>query len=226
MRFLTVLIAVVVLLGCKKKEIPKPPERVQLVFPEKNSECTTGEDISVTTSQVEFRWQAANNTNMYELRVTDINTNTTQTINTASPSAKLPLLKGDQYSWMVTSKNSEVVQTVVSETWRFYNAGFETSYAPFPAEIVNPKMGANIFKDRNNEVELRWMGEDIDEDIKEYEIYLSTENPPENLVSTLDMNAVSEKVIVVANTIYFWRVLTKDNEGNSSDSGVFEFKVH
>jgi len=62
MRFLPILILVMVLLGCKKKEQPKPPESAQLVFPEKNSECTTGVDINNTTSQVEFRWQASANT--------------------------------------------------------------------------------------------------------------------------------------------------------------------
>jgi hypothetical protein len=31
---------------------------------------------------------------------------------------------------------------------------------------------------------------------------------------------------VVANTTYYWKVITRDTKGNTSDSGVFEFKTN
>lgn len=211
-------------LGCKKKENPKPPESSTLVYPVKNSECTTGNNLNALTSEVEFKWGAAVNTDTYELRATNLNTSTTQTITTSSTSAKLPLAKGAPFSWVVVSKNESVLETASSESWRFYNSGFNTSYAPFPAEIIAPEEGASILRDDNNEIELSWSGSDVDNDIVSFEIYISTENPPEELAFTTN-SANATKVLVVESTIYFWRIITKDSEGNSSDSGVYDFRV-
>ncbi len=214
-----------IMIGCGGKDSPKLPESALLVFPLKNSECTTGESLNETTSQIEFQWQSANHTDLYELRVTNLNTGLTQIVNTESISAKLSLEKGTPYSWDVTSKNSKVDDTVISETWRFYNAGPQTTYAPFPAEIIAPKSGASVFRDINNEVLLEWSGADVDNDISGYEIYFSSETPPATLIASPSAGSSEIKVSVVANTIYYWRVITKDREGNTSDSGIFEFKA-
>lgn len=227
MRYISVLIVAIVLLGCSSgDEEPKPmPESVQLIFPERNSECTTGEDISVTTSQVEFRWQAASNTETYELVVTNLNNGNKQDVTVTETRAKVPILKGTPYSWVVISKNSAVLETATSASWNFYNSGYESTYAPFPAEIVAPKMGATAFIDSNNELELSWTGADVDGDIDGFEIYFGTENPPENLAFSTDSNGTTRKVSVATNTVYYWKVVTRDLEGNTSDSGVFEFKA-
>jgi len=225
MRFLSVLIITLLLFSCKDEEPSLPPESVQLVFPERNSECTTGVDITATTSEVEFIWQAANNTESYELIVTNLNNNNKQDITVTTTQAKLPIQRGTPYSWVVISKNSSVLESATSPTWSFYNAGFQSTYAPFPAEIVAPKMGASALIDNNNEVELRWTGADVDNDIEGYEIYVSSENPPETLLASPDAGTLSVQVSAMPNTIYYWRVISKDSEGNSSDSGVFEFRA-
>ncbi|MCP4977302.1 MAG: hypothetical protein GY931_14185 [Maribacter sp.] len=225
MRTIILLLFGVLLIGCKKKSNPKPPEIATLVFPNKNSECTTGSDLNQTTSEVEFIWMASDHTETYELRVTNLNTNITQTMTTAALSAKLPIAKGEPFSWFIRSRNTKVTETAVSETWRFYNAGFQTTYAPFPAELIEPKNGTSIFKDINNEVTLEWHGADIENDIVGYELYFSTTTPPETLIASPSFNINSEKVSVTSNTDYFWKVITMDSEGNSSDSGIFVFKV-
>lgn len=226
MRFLSIIIISVVLLGCKKKEAPKPPESVQLIYPEKNSDCTTGLDINATTSEVEFRWQTANNSEIYELIVTNLNNGNKQDFKGLTAVTKtVPITKGTPYSWVVISRNSAVLETASSDSWNFYNSGFESAYTPFPAEVLTPKMGTSIFKDINNEVDLIWLGADLDNDIEGYDIYFSTENPPENLVSSNDADSPSVKVTVITNTVYYWRIITRDSEGNTSDSGVFEFRA-
>jgi len=225
MRFIKVFLITILIIGCKKKEAPKPPESVNLVFPDKSSECTTGQDISSTSSQVEFRWQAANNTETYELIVTNLNNGNKQDISTQSTSAQLPLEKGAPYSWVVISKNSKVLQTTSSETWQFYNAGFETTYAPFPALILEPKMGTSVFKDINNDITLAWVSADVDNDIVSFDLYFSTTNPPETLLASFGSDVGDTKVPVSADTVYYWKVITKDSENNTSDSGVFEFRA-
>jgi len=72
---------------------------------------------------------------------------------------------------------------------------------------------------------LDWSGADVDDDISEYNVYFSLTNPPEALLATLDKDNTSINTSVASNTVYFWRVVTTDEEGNSSDSGVYEFKV-
>ena len=225
MRTVILLLFGVLLIGCKKKSSPKPPEIATLVFPNKNSECTTGRSLNQISSEIEFKWMASDHTESYELRVTNLITNTTQTISTAAISAKLPIVKGEPFSWFVRSLNSKVTETAFSETWRFYNAGFQTTYAPFPAEVIAPKNGASVFKDINNEVTLEWNGADVENDIVGYELYFSTTSPPETLIASPIASQNTEKVSVISNTSYYWKVITKDSEGNSSDSGIFVFKI-
>ncbi|MFX0555656.1 hypothetical protein ACOCEA_02605 [Maribacter sp. CXY002] len=212
-----------VFFGCKKKSAPKPPEQALLVFPEKNSECTTGVDLDANTSQVEFRWQQADNVQTYELRVANSNTGTVQTISTSSTTARLPLTKGQSFSWVVRSRNNQVEQSVSSEMWHFYTAGSRTTFAPFPAEIISPKMSEKIFKDINNEIELSWTAADLDNDISGYKVYFSNENPPNTLVAALPNNSFSYKVTVLSGSVYYWSILTEDEEGNVSNSGIYSF---
>lgn len=226
MRYISlVIILFVTITSCKKKNSPKPPGQVQLIFPDRNSECTTGQSLNAETSQVEFRWGEGANVQTYELRVTNINTGTVQTITTASTSARLPIAKGEPFSWFVRSKNNEVPETVSSEIWNFYNAGSITTFAPFPADILSPRMSENVFKDVNNEITLSWSASDLDDDILEYEVYVSVETPPGNLIGTLPEDETTLKVSVAPNTVYYWSVITIDEEGNGTNSGIYSFKV-
>lgn len=226
MRFIfLVLCTCTILLGCKKKRSPKPPEAVQLIFPEQNSECTTGISLGQEKSQVEFDWSAADNTETYELRVTNTNTGTVQTIVSSNTTASLPLEKGGQFSWLVRSRNSQIEESVSSEIWSFYNAGSRTTFAPFPAEIISPTSSENVFKDINNEVTLSWATADLDNDIISCEVYFSVETPPTDLIRTVPPSISSIKVSVTSDTVYYWSVVVIDSEGNKSNSGVFNFKV-
>lgn len=225
MRRILWLIAGLALLGCKK-DSPQPPSVAKLLFPDRNSECTTGVPLGNTnSSRVEFRWQAAANTETYELSVTNLNTNVSQNISTSATSASLPLEAGAPFSWRVISRNSQTPQPGISESWLFYNAGSQTSYAPFPAEIIMPKSGASVFRDISNEVTLNWAGADVDNDIVGYEVYFDTVSPPQVLLASLGAGTNSIKVGVLVDTLYYWKVVTIDSEGNRADSGVYAFKA-
>ncbi len=224
MRIIPLIFIAILLLGCKKNDPPQVPDATSLIFPEQSSECTTGIELNSTTTEVEFRWQTANNTDTYELRVTDVMANTSQRIEVATQSAKLPLQKGALYSWQVATKNDDVQEIVLSENWQFYNAGAQTTYAPFPAAINAPNSGTSVNRNANNQVALNWSGADIDNDIIEYEVYISTENPPVDLLQTLNASTTILNVDVTSNTLYYWKVITRDSEGNTSDSGIFDFR--
>ncbi len=224
MRVFSLVLVGMLLFGCKK-DAPKPPEAVLLSLPAKNSECAPVQTSSESANVVRFAWFAGDHVETYELRVTNLITGTTQTKITKLLTETLPLQKGTPFSWVVVSKNTQVQETATSQKWMFYNPGSQTSYAPFPAEIVSPKLSESVFKDINNEVTLEWSGSDIDNDIAGYDLYFSTETPPATLINTLASGSSKEKVSVSSKTVYYWKVVTKDENGNSSDSGIFSFKV-
>src|SRR6056297_658684 len=216
----------VLLVSCGGDDGPPPaPEGAALVFPEENSECTTGTDINQTSTQVTFRWMASNNTENYTLSVTNLNTNVPQNISTASTSASLTITKGTPYAWSVTSRNSNSDQVASSPTWLFYNAGSQTTYTPFPAQLVNPLSGATVQMDIANEVLLEWSGADVDNDIESFEVFFSETNPPTTSVGITNASAMEIPVGVESGNVYYWRVVTTDLEGNTSISGVFDFRV-
>jgi len=76
-----------------------------------------------------------------------------------------------------------------------------------------------------NEVELRWTGADVEDDIETYEVYFSASSADE--VTLVQSGAETTYVAtgLVSQGVYYWKVVTIDSQGNSSDSGVFDFKV-
>jgi hypothetical protein len=104
----------------------------------------------------------------------------------------------------------------------FYNEGPGIeNYAPFPADVVAPKRGAQV--ENTGTVSLEWTGSDVDNDIDEYEVFFGTVNPPTN--SLVTTTSTTTNTSVNANTVYYWYVVTTDVAGNTSTSETFEFKV-
>lgn len=220
------MVALVLMLACGKDDPPPAPEAVLLVFPEENSECTTGNSLGENLSQVTFRWNASKNTDQYVLSVINLNTNIPQNVSTSTTSANLTIAKGTPFSWNVSSRNNASDEVAVSDTWLFYNAGSQTTYAPFPARLVSPKSGSTVLKNSSNQVLLQWNGSDVDNDLASYEVLFSASNPPTTSIGTT--NAATRQLLasVVSGTVYYWKVISTDAEGNTSESGVFEFRVY
>ena len=198
------------------------PSATTLIFPENNKECTEGFVLNGTQSAVTFQWNASQNTDSYNITVTNLNTNSSATSFSEVPEKTLTLLRGTPYEWFVISKSNGTSETAKSATFRFYNqgAGIE-NYAPFPANAISPKRGVTIANTTN--VDLQWSGEDIDNDIENYEVLFGTDSNTLNSLGIITTNTVN--VPVSSGTIYYWLVITKDNEGNTSKSEVFQFRV-
>jgi len=198
------------------------PKAASLVFPLKDAECNQGEILSDTESKVPFEWNAAEFANKYTVSLTNLETNTTETFDTDKTLLDIILLRGKPYSWKVISKSNSTMQTGTSEVWKLYNAGPGVeNYAPFPAELISPKMGLTI---NTTNTDLKWRGSDADNDIEEFKVYMDVINPPVKLIATQNRSDISN-VALEANTIYYWQVETTDKHGNSTKSSVFEFKT-
>ncbi|CAM3457425.1 hypothetical protein ZORO111903_01895 [Zobellia roscoffensis] len=225
MRILAFMVLGVVLFSGCKKDSPKAPEKVDLIAPAKNSECTPVQSDGDSSSIVRFTWGASDFTESYVLHVTNLTTGTVQSKNTTNTIETLSLTKGTPFSWVVESKNSEITNSTSSDSWLFYNPGSQISHVPFPAELTFPVQGSTAFKDVNGQIELKWSGNDLDDDIESYGVYFSDENPPTTLLRTTDAGVKELTVGVTSNKVYFWKVVTTDAEGNISTSAVSEFKT-
>lgn len=225
-RKIPILALLALIASCSGDDGPPPiPEGASLIFPEQNSECTTGTSLNNELSHVTFQWEASKNTDRYTLSVVNLDTNVPQTVSTTSTSASLSIAKGTPFSWSVISRNNKSEQLASSETWLFYNAGEQTSYAPFPAQLLGPGSGSTVQKNLADQVVLSWQGADVDGDIENFQVFFSQTSPPTAWVGTTDAQTMQFPVDVESTLIYYWKVMTTDAMGNSSDSGIFEFRV-
>ncbi|MEL6976933.1 MAG: hypothetical protein AAGL29_16335, partial [Bacteroidota bacterium] len=61
-------------------------------------------------------------------------------------------------------------------------------------------------------------------DILKYDIYFGTVSPPEIFLENLVENRLDNITVQSGNT-YYWRVLTRDAQGNASKTVVHTFEV-
>ncbi|WP_405410932.1 hypothetical protein [Maribacter sp. Asnod1-A12] len=195
---------------------------VTLVFPENNSECTEGDSLNDTESTITFMWEEGVNVDNYEVTVRNLNTNNINTVNASTNEKAISLTKNTPYEWYVVSKAAGSDQAPSSAKWQFYNAGTGVeNYAPFPATAVSPTRGQTV--STAGTITLEWNANDVDNDIVDYEVLFSTSNNPTENIANTSQNTTT--ATISSGQTYFWRVITKDEAGNSSKSDVFDFKV-
>ncbi|MEX2232328.1 MAG: hypothetical protein WD824_09220 [Cyclobacteriaceae bacterium] len=222
--------ALLFLLSCGE-DTPDPvvvtsgiPAKVILIFPLENSECNEGTDISPTESTVRFEWKTAENADEYELVVANLESDDLNAYTTTETTLLVVLQRATPYAWYVISRSNDLDSSAHSSVWKFYNSGDGVkSHAPFPAEIISPKMAESI-NSPSGTITLDWEGNDIDNDIIGYDVKLGTTNPPELFEENLTPSILAG-VSVDKNTVYYWSITTYDAAGNLSSTAVFQFVV-
>lgn len=225
---IVILCLSVVLFGCKDTTDDGPvipdgqdtPTGVMLVFPHEDSLCNEGENPTPTQSTVFFEWMPNNNAENYTLHIENLSTGTMSQYETVDFIYPVTIQRPESFRWHVTYEYQGEIKE--SALWNFYNAGPGVqTYAPFPAEITSPDMAQNVSS--TTSITLHWSGSDVDDDIASYDVHFGTENPPG--LNTSDISAEQLTVAVAPGNIYYWSIVTKDAEGNSSNSGVYQFRV-
>ncbi|RKD17136.1 hypothetical protein BCY91_03050 [Pelobium manganitolerans] len=227
-RIFYIIIAITTLTACKKtkKQIveDKKPTSAALVTPASNSVCFSGQVVSSTTTSVTFNWQAANNTDSYELVLTNLFSKAVTRKATTENKLILELDRQTPYAWYVISKSNTSSETPQSDTWKFYTAGEgQVSYAPFAAGQLSPSMDQTVSAS-GGKVTLTWVGEDVDGDISGYDIYLGNNR---NALAPIkeNHNATSLEVVLASGQTYYWKVITKDQKSNTSTTAIYQFKT-
>ncbi|QKJ29380.1 hypothetical protein HQ865_06285 [Mucilaginibacter mali] len=218
--------------SCGKKQSDSPPDPVpavivpgksSLLLPAANAVCTTGSVVSNTQSVIDFSWTATDHTDSYTIVIKNLLTAATVQQNVTTNRTQATLDRNTPYSWYVTSTSLSASATTQSDISKFYNAGpAVVDYAPFPAELTAPAFAATISAGNIN---LTWKGSSTENDIAGYDVYLGTSsNPPlyKNNVTDMFLNNVP----VTAGTQYYWRVATRDTQGNASTSDTYQFKTN
>ncbi|MBT8295923.1 MAG: hypothetical protein KJO51_05860 [Gramella sp.] len=219
--------------SCDSDPAPQPnpepsidaPGKAVLILPANNKECEQGE-VNGNSAVVDFNWEGSADTDAYDLRVTNLNTQTnSMKTGISSTNTEMSLERGHPYSWQVTSKNTGAVSTN-SDTWKFYLAGDgESNFAPFPVEPIYPTPGATV-STTDGKVTLEWeISQDPDGDAVTYTLYADKvdglQAPPAEWQNISESN---KEINVEPNTVYYWRIVTSDGN-NTATSSIFSFKT-
>ena len=228
-RALLIVSAILFLMACKKKQDPVPPVyppfAATLTAPAQNAVCTTGTIISDTQSSILFTWSAAKYTDSYNLVLKNLLTAATTTQSTTSTQLTLTLNRNTPYSWYIVSKSTKIAKTDTSETWKFYNSGpGVVTYAPYPAELTFPAFG-EIVTATSGAINLTWTGSAVTANsIANYDVYFGATTTPAILKSNVTESFING-VKVQSGSTFYWKVITRDINGNTSDSGIYPFTV-
>ena len=216
--------------SCTTEEpvVPINPSAPTLISPANDETCLDGTSINDSQSNVDFRWSSAANALSYELVVTDLLTQSSQTYPATSNQTTVALTKAEPYNWSVKSIGE--VGSVPSQSiqWKFYLAGDAVvNFAPFPSELISPQSGANVTPDINNLIKLQWNASDVDGDLAQFEVYLD-KNDATTIIKTIAYQTEEESIeIDVENgSTYYWKIIAIDTNQNQSSSGVYAFRTN
>ena len=218
-----------IIISCTEEDpLPVDPGIAILISPINQETCFDGVSINDTQSNIEFNWFAASDAISYEIVVSNLLTQSTQTYNASTNQTTIALTRAEPYSWYVKSIGENGSTPSQSDLWRFYLAGESTiNYAPFPSELISPRSGANVTPDINNQIILNWSCSDVDGDLEQFDLYLD-ENDGSTLNTSIkyEQQDTSVEVEVADNSTYFWKVIAIDTNGNESSSGVYSFRTN
>ena len=190
------------------------PSVALLSKPENNTQC-------LLIEKVKFEWGVSENTDSYTITVINLLSSETVTQNSTTNSIEITLPQGKPYSWQITSKNAASAKESKSEVWKFYLSGdAESNHAPFPAEVIAPKNGVTISP---GAIELSWKVSDVDVgDTHKFDVKLDKVDASTSI--STDQSDTKKSVNLTAG-VYFWKIISKDDNGNQSDSGIYKFTV-
>nr|WP_294790164.1 hypothetical protein [uncultured Mucilaginibacter sp.] len=225
------LLAIVFFAGCKKDSPNTPPtkEEIQvtksmLVSPANNEPCVSGTNINTMESTVSFSWQKGENADTSTLVLKNLFTNGTITRKTQSNTVSVALLLGTPYSWYIISSSGKTNKTAQSDVWKLYNSGPGViNYAPFPAELVQPK-ASDVIASYLGKARLEWNATDVDGSNLIYDVYFGT-NLDALPIAAASVTVIFLDVNIVKDKIYYWKVIARDPGGNASTSQIFSFRT-
>lgn len=218
---LLLVVASLPLLGCKDP-IPDPEQAV-LILPADNTSCLYVSQSSSTAS-VDFSWQEAQHTDEYLVVVKNLTTEEETTSRTVNTSLRLTLSRGVPYQWKVITVSELSSVETSSRSFSFYlEAQQQGNYLPFPARLLSPQVD-EVVSLTNGQYNFSWQGEDLDNDLSHYTLSIgASADDLDNIVT--DITASSFSTTLNAGEVYFWQIISYDQNGNSTKSLTNRFET-
>jgi hypothetical protein len=180
---------------------------------------------------VAFEWSAStdaeNNPIVYQLQIATDN-QFAQIVSTSDVSTRthsVTLDKGKAYYWRVKATDSKNASSAYSGTFSFYTEGVAVAnHLPFLPELIQPEINTTI---TGTAALLKWFASDADvADVLTYDVYLGTANPPTVKVGENKTTTSFEASSLQPATIYYWRIVVKDNKGGETRGQVWSFRTN
>jgi hypothetical protein len=180
---------------------------------------------------VAFEWSAStdaeNNPIVYQLQIATDN-QFAQIVSTSDVSTRthsVTLDKGKAYYWRVKATDSKNASSSYSGTFSFYTEGVAiANHLPFLPELIQPEINTTV---TGSAALLKWFASDADvADVLTYDVYLGTANPPTVKVGENKTTTSFEASSLQPATIYYWRIVVKDNKGGETRGQVWSFRTN
>ena len=212
----------------KEETLPLNPTAPTLIYPNNNEPCLDAISLNDSQSQIAFNWNQSDNTDNYTLIITNLSTNDTQEIPVSFPPYTATLSKAEPFAWKVRANGETGSTPAESDRWKFYLSGdAQTSYAPFPAELLTPQASSTVSANNDGEITLSWIATDVDSDIATYTLFMDTDDASTEVTQLpYTSGNILYNIAVESNQTYRWRIVTLDQTGNTSDSGTYGFRVN
>jgi uncharacterized protein (DUF427 family) len=180
---------------------------------------------------VTFEWSAStdaeSNPIVYQLQIATDNqfVQIVSTTDVSSRTQAVTLDKGKAYYWRVKATDSKNASSAYSGTYSFYTEGVAVAnHLPFLPELVQPEINSTI---SGTSATLKWFASDADAtDVLTYDVYLGTTNPPTVKVGDNLTTPVFAATSLQATTLYYWKVVVKDNKGGETRGQVWNFRTN
>jgi hypothetical protein len=181
-----------------------------------------------TDLSLDFSWNASSDPDgdnvSYTIQVATNNSfsENLQTKSVSSTSTTFNLLKGLAYYWRVSAKDAKNKSSSYSTIRKFYSEGEGVSnHLPYTAALISPVLNTVL---NTNSTTLEWSSSDADDDPLNYDIYFGETNSPELLVE--NASSSTYEVNLEANTIYYWKIVVKDDAGGEAVGQVWNFSTN
>ena len=126
------------------------------------------------------------------------------------------------YFWMITAWDNQSASTQGPE-WTFTTKLGENQ----PPYVPNTPSPSNNSINISVATILNWNGGDPDEgDNVSYDVYLGTTSDPSKVAENLSDNSYNPPGLLVYGTLYYWRIVARDNHGAETTGPLWHFTTN
>lgn len=181
---------------------------------------------TITTVSATLTWQAGTDTDSdapgYDVYIgsSSATLQKTGTVFTTSFTT-VTLTAGTTYYWKVVARDQQQA-TTASAVWSFTVQSVTPNQPPAAPQLVSPaSQSVNV---PVRQTRFTWTAAiDPEADPVKYDLYISTNALAETKIAT-EINSVSYILNnLVANTTYYWKVIARDDHGNTATSNIDQF---